>query len=214
MKLFKGLMPLGMISAVVYFIHVFLGQWLWKEYNPLTMDISSLTAVGAPNADLLRIFTMIYGLCFLLFAAGMMVKAFREYHWLTKTGYTIFLSMALASVVGYSLFPLSGDKTVMSFQNMMHIIVTVIVVFTTIFSFYFIAFGYLRQEKLKSLGAICLSAAVLITAFGVFNPISMAMELNILGLTERLVIFTLQVFVFFLSFIYTFNHKLLSAKDK
>jgi glucose-6-phosphate-specific signal transduction histidine kinase len=96
---------------------------------------------------------------------------------------------------------------------MMHIIVTVIVVFTTIFSFYFIAFGYLRQENLRPLGAICLTAAVLITVFGVFNPIGMAMQLNILGLTERLVIFTLQVFVFFLSFIYTFDHKLLSARE-
>lgn len=203
-----------MISAVVYFFHVFLGQLLWKEYNPLTMDISSLTAVGAPDADLLRIFTMIYGICFLLFAAGMMIKAFREYHWLTKIGYIIFFIMATASVVGYSLFPLSGDKTVMSFQNMMHIVVTVIVVFTTIFSFFFIAFGYLRKENLKTLGVICLISAVLITVFGVFNPIGMALQLNILGLTERLVIFTLQIFVFFLSFIYTSNNKLLTAKDK
>lgn len=213
MKLLKWLMPLGMISAIVYFTHVLLGQWLWQDYNPLTMDISSLTAAGAPNADLLRIFTLIYGLCFLLFAGGMVIKSFKEYHRLTRIGYLIFMIMALASVIGYSLFPLSGDKTNMSFQNMMHIIVTVIVVFTTIFSFYFIAFGYLRQENLRSLGAICLTAAVLITVFGLSNPIGMAMQLNILGLTERLVIFTLQAFVFFLSFIYTFDHKLLSARE-
>ncbi len=176
MKFVKWLMPLGMISAVVYIIHVFLGQMLWKEYNPITTDISSLTAVGAPNAGLLRIFTTIYGVCFLLFATGMVIRAWREYHTLTKIGYTIFFMMAMTTVVGYNLFPLTGDKTVMNFQNLMHIIVTVVVVFTTIFSVFFIAFGYLRQENFKSLGTICLIAAVLITVFGAFNPVGMAME--------------------------------------
>lgn len=213
MKLTKWLMPLGMISAVVYFAHVFVGQMLWKEYNPMTTDISSLTAVVAPNANLLNIFTAIYGMCFLLFAIGMVIKAFKDYHTITRIGYFIFLIMALTTVIGYKLFPLMGDKTEMNFQNMMHIIVTVVVVFTTIFSCFFIAVGYSKKEKLKILGTICFITAVLITIFGALNPIGMSMELNILGLTERLVIFTLQAFVFFLSFIYTFNSSLLFSKE-
>lgn len=213
MKNTKWIMPLGMISAVAYFAHVFVGQALWKEYNPITTDISSLTAVGAPNADLLRPFGIIYGVCFLLFVIGMAIKAFKEYHTITKIGYVIFLAMAITTIVGYNLFPLTGDKTVMNFQNMMHIIVTVVVVFTTIFSFLFIAFGYLKKEKFRPLGIICLLTAVLITVFGVLNPIGMSMKLNILGLTERLAIFTLQAFVFFLSFVYTFNIKALLTKE-
>ncbi|SHO45087.1 DUF998 domain-containing protein [Anaerocolumna xylanovorans] len=213
MKCIRWFMPLGMASAVFYFIHVFLGQVLWKEYNPITTDISSLTADGAPNAGLLRIFTAIYGICFLLFALGMVVKAFAEYHGVTRIGYSMFFIMALTSVIGYSLFPLTGDKTVMNFQNMMHIVVTVIVVFTTILSFFLIAIGYLHQEKLKTLGRICLVIAVLIMVFGATNPIGMAMKLNILGLSERLVIFTLQLFVCFLSFIYTYNTELVLKKN-
>jgi len=209
MKRLKWLMPLGMIAVVFYFLHVFLGQMLWPDYNPITMDISSLTAEGAPNAGLLRIFTTIYGIFFLAFAVGMVLKAWKDYHKVTKAGYVVFLIMALTTTAGYALFPLTGDKTVMNFQNMMHIIVTVIVVFTTILSFYLLAFGYLKQEKLKALGRVSLIAAVLITLLGAMNPIGMAADLNILGLTERLVIFPLQGFVFFLSFIYTFNCKII-----
>ncbi len=149
MKYIKWFMPFGMVSAVFYFIHVFLGQMMWKEYNPITTDISSLTANGAPNAGLLRIFTTIYGICFLLFTFGMLVKAFQEYHKITKIGFVLFFIMALSTVVGYNLFPLTGDKMVMNFQNMMHIIVTVVVVFATILSFFFIAIGYLRKEKFR-----------------------------------------------------------------
>ena len=209
MKYVKFSFPLGMLSAIAYFIHVFLGQMLWKEYNPITTDISSLTASGAPNADLLHIFTTIYGLCFLIFTVGMLIKAMDAYHFITKIGYAIFFIMALTTVFGYNLFPLTGDKTVMTFQNLMHIIVTIVVVFTTIGSLFCIAIGYLRKDKLKALGSICLIIAVLITIFGMLNPIGMGMELNILGLSERLVIFTLQAFVFFLSYIYTFGSKLL-----
>lgn len=207
MRFIKWLMPLGMIAVVVYFAHVFVGQMLWKEYNWVTTDISSLTAVGAPNAELLRILTTIYGACFLAFTLGMVLISFKEYHIITKTGYIIFFIMAFTTTIGYTLFPLTGDKTVMNFQNMMHIIVTVVVVFTTITSFFLIANGYLKKEKLKPLGIICLVTAFLITVLGASNPIGMANEWNILGLTERLVIYPLHIFVFFLSFIYTFNFK-------
>ena len=205
MKFIKFLMPLGMAASAVYFAHVFLGQMLWPEYNPVTTDISSLTADGAPHAGLLRIFTSVYGVCFLLFSLGMVFKSFREYHAVTKTGYTLFSIMAFISVAGYALFPLTEDKTAMNFQNTMHIAVTVAVVFTTIFSLFFIAAGYIKKEQLVPLGRICFAAAVMITLTGALNPIGMAQGWNITGLTERLVIFTLQVFVFFLSFVYSFN---------
>lgn len=201
----KYLMPLGMIGVLFYFTHTILGNILWKEYNPITTDISSLTADGAPNSQLLRIFTFIYGICMLLFVIALLVKAFRQYHSLLKTGYIILMLMQLTSMFGYSFFPLSADKTEMTIQNMMHIIVTVVVVFTTITSSFFISFGYLKQEKMSGLGKVTLFTAIFITVFGVLNPISMNLQLNILGLTERLVVYTTQVLMFELSYYYTFQ---------
>ncbi len=208
MKSVKWTMPFGMLSGVAYFTHVFLGQALWQEYDPITMDISSLTANGAPDAELLTIIATIYGVCFLIFVSGMTAKAQKEYHSITKTGYIIFLVMAITTVVGYNLFPLTGNKTEMNFQNMMHIVVTVLIVFTSIASFFFIGFGYFKKEELKTLGRICLAMAVLLIVFGSLNPIGMANNWNILGITERMVIFPLQIFVFFLSFVYTFDTKI------
>ena len=99
MKYSDKLVPLGMISVLLYFTHVFLGQMLWKEYNPITTDISSLTAEGAPYANLLRVFTLFYGICFVLFAVGLVIKSFKKYHLITKIGYIIFLLMAIVSVI-------------------------------------------------------------------------------------------------------------------
>lgn len=201
----RFLMPLGMVGVLFYFAHTTIGRILWKEYNPITTDISSLTSDIAPNSSLLRVFTLVYGICMILFVLGMIIKSFKQYHSLLKIGYIIMMIMQLTSTIGYSLFPLSGDKTDMNFQNMMHIIVTVIVVFTTICSSFLISIGYLKQEKIKRLGNFTLALAILITIFGVFNPISMSLKLNILGLTERLVVYTIQILMFSLSYYYTFR---------
>ena len=112
--------------------------------------------------------------------------------------------MEFISLFGYSTFPLTGNKTVMNFQNMMHIAVTVSVIFTTIASVFTLAYGYLKEEKLK-IGKFILIMAIIITVAGLTNPIGISKGLNILGLTERLVIYPLQVLYLYLSYYYTFN---------
>ncbi len=208
MKIFKTIekytMPLGMAGVLFYLLHTITGRLLRPEYNPVTDDISSLTAAGAPNRDLLVLLTVLYGIATVLFAAGMIVKSFRIYHGLVRAGWILFLAMNLVSIFGYSLFPLSGDKTQMTFGNMMHIAVTIIVVFSTIAAVFVLAIGYLKQEKMKRLGTFTLFMAFLITITGFLNPIGMANGLNILGLTERAVIYSLHLTVFVCSFYYTF----------
>ena len=146
---------------------------------------------------------MIYGICMVLFILGMIIKSDRKYHLGICTGYVVLLGMEVISLFGYTSFPLVGDKTVMNFQNMMHIAVTVAVVATTIASAFTLAYGYLVQEKIKNLGKFILIMAIIITLCGMMNPISMVMGLNILGLTERLVIYSLHILMFVLSFYYT-----------
>jgi len=199
--------PLGMIGVVFYLMHTMIGRLLWKEYNPITTDISSLTATGAPNADLLKIFTAIYGVCTILFVTGLLVKSFRKYHSMVRTGYVVLLVMQLVSFFGYGLFPLTADKSVMNFQNTMHLVVTAVVVFTTISSGFILAYGYIKQEQMKNTGRFILIMTAIMTVAGAMNPISIGAGLNILGLTERLVIYSLQMMMFVLSFCYTFGNK-------
>lgn len=61
-KIEKLLISLGMVGVIFYLLHTILGNILWTEYNPITTDISSLTANGAPNAPLLKAFGTIYGI--------------------------------------------------------------------------------------------------------------------------------------------------------
>lgn len=142
----------------------------------------------------------------------MVIKSFRENGTLTKIGFSFLLIMAVVSFIGFSFFPLSDDKTAMNFQNMMHIIFTGIVVILTLIYQFLIAFGFLK-DKFKILGQISLAVAILIILFGILTSLSLSLGLNIIGLTERLVIFTITLFIFFLSMIYTFDLDLFLNKD-
>ena len=113
-----------------------------------------------------------------LFVLSLIIKSFKKYHSLLRTGFIILIIMQLTILFGYGLFPLSGDETEMNFQNIMHIIV----VFITITSSFLIGFGYLKQEKNKSLGKLTLVMTILITTFGALNPIGMGLQLNVLAL--------------------------------
>lgn len=203
-RLQKYLLPLGMIAVISYFCHTILGRVLRDDYNPITTDISSLTAVGAPNQKLLLVFTTIYGVLIVLFAAGMVIKAFNRNKTLVRAGWILILFMNLVSLFGYMLFPLSGDKTVMTLTNAMHIVVTMLVVLSTIAGTFCLAFGYLRQEKDQLLGRFALVMACLITVTGAMNPIAMANGWNVLGLLERASIYSIQVLMFSFSAYYTF----------
>ena len=84
-----------MVGVLFYFAHTILGNILWKEYNPITTDISSLTADGAPNAQMLKILSFIYGICMVLMVIALIIKSFRQYHFMLKIGYIILIIMQL-----------------------------------------------------------------------------------------------------------------------
>ena len=150
-----------------------------------------------------RVSTTIYGICMILFMLGMVIKSSRKYHLATRVGYTVLLGMEVIYLFGYASFPIVADDTVMNFQNVMHLAITVSVVVTTITSAFILAYGYITQEKMQKLGKFILIMAIIITLCGVINAICISMVLNIMGLTEKLVVYLLHMMIFVLSFYYT-----------
>ena len=187
----------GALGVLFYFVHVFIGGMLWHEYDPIKQTISELTGAGAPNAELLRLLTTIYGLLTVLFSLCLYF-AFRiwKLNKLAVIGAVLLVIMEISSLIGYGLFPLELSESTQSIQNMMHMVVTVIVVLCTLGSSYLIAIGLLKSPGHQKLGKFALLCAVIITHAGCLTPISMANSLPITGLVERINIFTLQIWLF------------------
>lgn len=190
----------GMLSSGIYILHVFIGGTLWDGYNHISQPISDLTGVGAPNAKLLRVFTNIYGILAIIFAVSVYIVLKDFVNKTSKIGMILLIIMEVSSFVGYSLFPLDSADAGMTFQNKMHIIVTVIVVITTIGCMFFIGVGFSKIKSMKKIGLIIILCGIIITISGAATGIIMENNIPILGLVERVNIFTLQLMIFILSF--------------
>jgi len=204
-KLWDYLSLSGAIGVVFYTAHVVIGGFLWDGYSHVRQTISELTAKGAPNADFLTILTSVYGLLLVIFSMYLYATMRKsKVHKAVIIGSIFFVVMQLSSFIGYSLFPLDLSVATDSFQNLMHIIVTIIVVICTIASSYCIGIGLYKSEKHKKIGFFILLCAIIITVSGILTPIVMANNIDISGLTERINIFALQSWVFVLS-VYLFT---------
>ncbi|MBT2571239.1 DUF998 domain-containing protein [Planococcus sp. ISL-110] len=190
----------GVVSALIYILHVATGGILWDGYSHVRQTISELTGNGAPNAGMLRIFTLLYGIFGVIFAAVVYVL-FRKHktHKVAQWGAMLLFLMHAVSLIGFSLFPLEQGGEVLTFGNFMHLGITAIVVVATIGALFAIGYGLWLTKNFRSIGMFTLVCAIVIVLAGVAVPIVLSGGLPYAGLVERILIYTLQLWTIVLS---------------
>lgn len=180
----------GIISFLSYTAMVVFSPLAYPNYNWMTMAVSDLTAEGAPSLGLATQLNALFGPCAIVSVMAVCVAAA---HYKTKSlkyGIYLFAAMEWICNVGYTMFPWVKDAANLHPQNIMHLIVTVLIVVLSLAGIIFVAIGA-RKEKLKSLSVwavICL-AAMLAGAMGTaFLPKA------IFGLCERFSTFSTVIF--------------------
>ena len=189
MKL-KHLGIFGIISLLSYTAMVVFSPLAYPGYNWLSMAVSDLSAVGAPSAALAERLNALFGPCAVVSVMAVCVGTAGCESKLLKTGVGCFAAMEWITVVGYKMFPLVQGEAMSSFQNAMHILVTVLVVLFSIISLVLIAVGG-RKEPLPLLSnwAIGCLAAMMLGALG-----TGVMPKSVFGLFERFSTFSAVVF--------------------
>lgn len=198
-SIWRSLLLTGALSAVLYTLHVVLGGALWEGYSHLRQPISDLTANGAPDAQLLRNFTFLYGVLGVVFAFSLFMVIKDRFGKIVKIGVILLLAMEFSSFGGYTLFPLDALGKPDSIQNIMHIIVTAVVVITTIVSTVLIGIGLRKTAGTEKLGIFVLICSAAILLSGIATAVVAAQGIPFTGLIERVNIFTLQTLVLALS---------------
>ena len=180
----------GVISLLSYTAMVVFSPLAYPGYDWLSMAVSDLSATGAPSAVLAEQLNALFGPCAVVSVMAVCAGTSGCRSKVLKTGIGLFAAMEWITVVGYKMFPLIRDEAVSSFQNMMHILVTVLVVLFSVASLVLIAVGS-RKEPVPSLGnwAVACLAAMMIGALG-----TGIMPKSVFGLFERFSTFSAVVF--------------------
>jgi hypothetical membrane protein len=187
---------LGILSVILYFLHVILGEIFYEGYNPLAQAISDLTASNSPSKNIARLFSALYGICALFFSIGFFAYLRNKINKAVTVSSFTFCIMNIISLLGYTFFPLSESGYAGTFQDKMHMVVTVFVVLLTIVSLVLYSIGFFRAKGRKWLGVISIITLLILIAGAML--INMAPK-EYFGVAERINVYSIIIYTGILS---------------
>jgi hypothetical protein len=173
-----------------------MGRIFYTGYNPLTQAVSDLTASNSPSRNIGSIFSMLYGICTVIFAISFFIYYKGRLNKFVTLGAVAFCIMAIVSFLGYSFFPLSSSDYAGTVQDKMHILITIFVVAFIIISLTLFCIGFFRTEKYKSLGIISLCAFIFLAIGAILVNI---VPKEYFGVAERINIYSVIIYTCVLS---------------
>jgi hypothetical protein len=189
----KVLLSCGIVSSLFYAGMDVIGGTRWQEYSWLSQEFSRLSAIGAPSRTLHLVLNPIYTLLVIAFGLGIWWAAGQK-RALRVVGCSLSV-YALVSFVWPQFFPENLSEPVGAFTNTMHIVITVVTVFSWILILGFATNAFGKQFRLYTIGTLL---AVLV--FGALTgPQAVALAAGQptpwLGLTERINIYSFMLWV-------------------
>lgn len=156
-KLINWMGLLGIISLISYVLAVIISPMAYPGYNWMEQAVSDLSADNAPSKALWDQLSALYGSCGIVSVTcvSVFVADNRVSSRLFRTGIYLFAIMTWVSEVGYRMFPLVDvGKEIASFQEVMHIVVTALVVLLSITSLLVLIIAGFRQSEVRTLGRL------------------------------------------------------------
>ena len=192
MKNIIKLLPLsGAAGVVFYFLHVLLGTFFYTGYDSTAQAISDLTASNSPSKNIAMPFTVIYGVFTVIFSTYFFVYFKQKINKCVAFGACVFCIMTIVSFLGYTFFPLSESGYAGTFQDRMHMVVTILVVLFTITALISFTIGFFKTEKLKYLAVISLCTFLLLLIGSMLMNI---LPKEYFGAAERINVFSIVIY--------------------
>ena len=150
---------LGLVSFLSYAAAVIFAPLAYPGYNWMAQAVSDLSAADAPSLALWNQLSALYNacevVCVTVVCIGMQGRKTR----LLRTGIYLFAVMEWISAIGYRMFPLSTGGYAGTFQDVMHMFVTALVVLLSIVSLTVIIIAGAKERVCRSYG-VCAAVAL------------------------------------------------------
>lgn len=177
---------LGVVSFLSYFAAVAFSPLAYPGYDRLSQAVSDLSAANAPSLALWNQLSALYNVCEVVCITGVCIGIQGKGTRLLRAGIYVFAAMEWLSAVGYRMFPLSDSGYAGAFQDVMHMVVTVLVVVLSIVSLTTIIIAGAKNKNCRS---YCICAAV---ALGMMLVGALGMKIvpsAYFGVVERFSVF-------------------------
>lgn len=179
----------GVISLISYALAVIFAPLAYPGYNWMTQAVSDLSAETAPSRLLWNQLAAAYNVCspVCMMCVSIFVSDKKVSTKLFRLGIYLFAIMNWISAIGYRMFPLTDSgKEISTFQEKMHIVITIAVVLLSISSLTILIVAGFKKNGMKGIGiwASIALAMMLIGAIG-----KSAVSPDCFGIVERFSVF-------------------------
>ena len=180
----------GLISLLSYTAMVVFSPLAYPGYDWMSMAVSDLSAEGAPSQMLADRLNALFGPCGIVSIMAVCVAMYgcksKSFRW----GILCFAAMEWICNVGYKMFPWVMNAPDSNPQNVMHLIVTALVVIFSLAALILIAIGAGKEgmRSLQTWALICLAMMLI-------GPLGTALlPKSVFGIFERFSTFSAVIF--------------------
>ena len=150
---------LGVLSFLSYTAAVVLAPLAYPGYNWMAQAVSDLSAANAPSLALWNQLSALYNVCEVTCATVVCIGIQGRRTKLLRTGIYLFTIMEWISAIGYRMFPPTDSGYAGTFQDIMHMVVTAVVVLLSIISLITIIAAGSKDRSRRSY-AVCAGIAL------------------------------------------------------
>lgn len=158
-SLIQKLGLLGVVSFLSYTAAVVFAPLAYPGYNWMAQAVSDLSAANAPSLALWNQLSALYNACEVVCVTIVCIGIQGQKIRLLRTGIYLFAVMEWISAVGYRMFPLSDSGYAGAFQDVMHMVITALVVLLSIVSLTVIIAAGVKNKNCRSYG-VCAGVAL------------------------------------------------------
>ena len=156
---------LGVVSFLSYTAAVVFAPLAYPGYNWMAQAVSDLSAANAPSLALWNQLSALYNVCEVVCVTIVCIGIQGRKTRLLRLGIYLFAAMEWVSAIGYRMFPLSDSGYAGAFQDVMHMVVTALVVLLSIVSLTVIIVAGVKNRGCRSYG-ICAAVALAMMLVG------------------------------------------------
>ena len=185
-SLLQKLGLLGIVSFFSYTAAVCFSPLAYPGYRWMAQAVSDLSAANAPSLSLCNRLSAGYNACELVCITAVCIGIQGRKTRLLRLGVSLFALMEWISAIGYRMFPLSDSGYAGAFQDVMHMVVTGLVVLLSILSLSVIIAAGIKSRSCRSYG-ICAGIALLMMLVGALG--TNLVPAGYFGVVERFSVF-------------------------
>ena len=185
-SLIQKLGLLGVVSFLSYTAAVVFAPLAYPGYHWMAQAVSDLSAANAPSLAFWNQLSALYNVCEVVCVTVVCIGIQGRKTKLLRSGIYLFSVMEWVSAVGYRMFPLSSSGYAGAFQDVMHMVVTALVVLLSIVSLTVIIVAGIKSKNCRSYG-VCAAVALAMMLVGAMGMRIIPAEY--FGVVERFSVF-------------------------